>query len=60
MIESNIDKYVDFGDSIQLMNIYSKSFFVKFFKIYDTLNTYKIKNKMVFIFIMQLKVKNLI
>ncbi len=50
MIECNIDKYVDFGDSIQLMNIYSKTFFVKFFKIYDTLNTYKIKNKMVFIF----------
>ena len=44
MIESNVIKYVDIGDSIQMMNVYSKKSLKKFFKIFELLTSFKINN----------------
>ena len=44
MIESNVLNFVEIGDSIQLMNVYSKGFIIKMFKIFKILNYYKISN----------------
>ena len=44
MIEENVLNFVEIGDSIQLMNVYSRGFMLKMFEIFKILNYYKYNN----------------
>ena len=48
MIESNIMEWIDLGDSIQIMEIYSKKDLVKFFNCFRIMSKYKPENRFLF------------
>ena len=41
MIESNIINWIDFGDSMQLLDVYTKKKLIKFFNLMKVLISYK-------------------
>ena len=51
MIESNIMEWIDLGDSIQIMEIYSKKDLVKFFNCFRIMSKYKPENRFFILFV---------
>ena len=44
MIESNIMKYIDINDSVQILTVYNKKQLIKLFKIFEILKSFKVNN----------------
>ena len=44
MIESNIMKYIDINDSVQILTVYNKKFLIKLFKMFEILKSFKVNN----------------
>ena len=51
MIESNIMEWIDLGDSIQIMEIYSKKNLVRFLNFFRIMSKYKPENRIFILFV---------
>ena len=49
MIEDNIIKYIDLGETMQNLDVYSKKSIIILFKIFENMLSYKINNELTFI-----------
>ena len=49
MIEDNAIKYIDLGETMQHLDVYSKKGVMIIFQIFETMLSYKINNELTFI-----------
>ena len=49
MIEDNIINYIDLGETMQNLDVYSKKGLIFFFKIFEIMLSYKINSQITFI-----------
>ena len=49
MIEDNVIDYIDLGESMQNLDIYSKKGLLILFKIFETMLSYKVNSQLTFI-----------
>ncbi len=49
MIEDNVINYIDLGESMQNLDVYSKKGLIFFFKIFEIMLSYKVNNQIIFI-----------
>ena len=51
MIEDNVIKYIDLGETMQHLDVYSKKGIIIIFQIFENMLSFKINNELIFIFL---------